>query len=350
MPGTQLQVFPGRVDALRVPTHLDRQRAALHRRWLRLGASFILGGLTTVFGLTFAQGAAFGGQAPPDLSTIVLSQTLPGFVASPPGTATNGPLNQSNVNYFGASASAMQGALSSGAVTGYLRTWAHEPLNGDVVVITAFWVSDPTQLGDLMAGVTEGAQEAGGIPFAVPGVSGALGYTVTRSGNQVFTVTFVKGSTAFNVSIVNGAHDLTSADAVSLTSQQDASAPGSAQTPAATSVSTPQGSVAYDLGEAIGGLLITGLLAVGIVLLARRLRKEGRPTTASSFEASFGVTPSPAPGFTPIPLPPPRPPGWSPVDGNPSEQAYWDGRGWTARMRWNGETWVDVPTPASTPA
>ncbi len=34
-------------------------------------------------------------------------------------------------------------------------------------------------------------------------------------------------------------------------------------------------------------------------------------------------------------------PGWYPVGGSLSEQAYWDGHAWTARRRWGGDSWVE---------
>jgi hypothetical protein len=35
-------------------------------------------------------------------------------------------------------------------------------------------------------------------------------------------------------------------------------------------------------------------------------------------------------------------PGWYPIAGNRYEQAYFDGSGWIARKRWDGERWVDL--------
>jgi hypothetical protein len=44
------------------------------------------------------------------------------------------------------------------------------------------------------------------------------------------------------------------------------------------------------------------------------------------------------------PFPPVREvqePGWYPIDGSVSEQAYWDGETWTKRRRWGGAMWVE---------
>lgn len=46
-------------------------------------------------------------------------------------------------------------------------------------------------------------------------------------------------------------------------------------------------------------------------------------------------------------IPPPpstaQEPGWYQVGSNNNDQAYWDGRGWTARRQWGGAGWNDVP-------
>ncbi|HXQ60069.1 MAG TPA: hypothetical protein VN799_08215 [Acidimicrobiales bacterium] len=35
--------------------------------------------------------------------------------------------------------------------------------------------------------------------------------------------------------------------------------------------------------------------------------------------------------------------GWYPLGENPNDQAYWDGQSWTARRRWAGAGWADMP-------
>lgn len=42
-------------------------------------------------------------------------------------------------------------------------------------------------------------------------------------------------------------------------------------------------------------------------------------------------------------------PGWHQVGATNNDQAYWDGQGWTARKRWEGAGWVDVPLVRSHP-
>jgi hypothetical protein len=42
-------------------------------------------------------------------------------------------------------------------------------------------------------------------------------------------------------------------------------------------------------------------------------------------------------------------PGWYPVGTTNNDQAYWDGQSWTARKKWEGAGWVDVPMIGSPP-
>jgi hypothetical protein len=42
--------------------------------------------------------------------------------------------------------------------------------------------------------------------------------------------------------------------------------------------------------------------------------------------------------------------GWYPVGPTNNDQAYWDGQTWTARKKWEGAGWVDVPLTGSRPS
>jgi hypothetical protein len=50
------------------------------------------------------------------------------------------------------------------------------------------------------------------------------------------------------------------------------------------------------------------------------------------------------PAETTMPNPPTRPKeiGWYPLDGDPHSQRYWDGRHWSAHLRWDGAAWVEA--------
>jgi hypothetical protein len=41
--------------------------------------------------------------------------------------------------------------------------------------------------------------------------------------------------------------------------------------------------------------------------------------------------------------------GWYPVGPTNNDQAYWDGQSWTARKKWEGAGWVDIPLAGSHP-
>jgi hypothetical protein len=313
----------------------------------------MVGIVASMAGGLFTDGAASAG--PTSLSTVVLSASLPGFVANPTGP-TNGPINQSNLKYFGTTAadrSEIASQIADGNMRGYIRTWVREPLNGDVVIITAIWFDQPAQLGAFIEGATAGAQQQGGVAFAVPGISGASGYSLSTTSTPEFIVTFRKGNTAFEVAAVSGGHDLTSADAISVAARQAADISGAARAPRAPAPGS--GSVTDDAGEGVGGVLVTALLVIGVIAVLRRRRSRRasvsheppeKATEISQVTSATSPFPVPTP---PVHTPPLQEPGWHPVESDPNEQSYWDGQSWTARVHWDGATWVDVPRAPSPP-
>jgi hypothetical protein len=54
-------------------------------------------------------------------------------------------------------------------------------------------------------------------------------------------------------------------------------------------------------------------------------------------------------GFPPSPGPDQRA-DWYPFGTNPNDQAYWDGHQWTARRRWKGAAWEQIPFAPVDPA
>ncbi len=350
----------------------------------------------TAGSLLFFQDAAFA--APPNLSSVFLADSLPGFAVEAPGP-TNGPIDESNLKYLGMSASAassMGKQIANGNVSGFIRTWAHSPANGDGVIISAFWFQKAIDLSEFAGGEANGAQRESGVPFTLPGVPGALGYSIEEANTQVFVVLFTTDETAFQVDVINATHDLTSSDAASLARQQLANipgsvptpgvtpspgavqSPGSAQSPGATrssgttpsssaakgrgvlhtpvagpspsapqtfgavpvaagaSQSSPGGSAAYDAGKDVGAVLLTVLMGAGVVILVRRLRRMRRAPNGIPAAAAVTAIADSAPQ-------PERAAGWYPVGTGSDQQDYWDGEAWVARMRWTGDTWVDVP-------
>lgn len=309
----------------------------------------------SIIGGLFIGGISWAG--PTNLSTVVLSDSLPGFVANATGP-TNGPINHSNLKYFGMTApdrSAIAAQIADGNVSGYIRTWVREPLNGDVVIITAVWFDDPAQTGEFMEGATNGARQVGGVPFAVPGISGATGYSLSTTSTPEFIVTFGKGNTAFEVAAVSGGYDLTGADAVSVALRQASDTSGAARAPlppaSGSGSGSGSGSVAYDAGEGVGGVLLTALLVIGVIALLRRLRANRRSSAPPEpAETATGTSESTsAASRSPVPTQSVQAAGWHQVAGDPHEQSYWDGQSWTAHMHWDGDSWVDVPRTPSPP-
>jgi hypothetical protein len=308
-------------------------------RLVPAAAAAVSAAVVIAVGALVASTAALAG--PSGLASVVLADTLPGLVASPPGP-TNGPIDKSNVGLFGGNAGGTSGLarhLADGDVSGELRFWVHQPPDGDGVVISAFEFKDPKQVGAFLAGLESGYGRVATATFSVPSILGASGYTVHVSASgtpsMAYIVTFAKGSIDFEVQVITASGDLTKADARAVATRQAASAPGGARVP----VAPPGTSWAVRVGEIVGYVAL-GIFAVALVVVVTRIvgrrPRRRRPV----------VTPA-WPAFPP-PLPPPeRPPapprevGWHLDSDHLSEQAYWDGRAWTARRRWNGATWVE---------
>lgn len=182
-------------------------------------------------GLFSAESAASGAS---NLSSVVLSQSLPSLVVSPPGIR-NGPITESNLNLVtgessGAAETQFAQLLASGNVNGYIRVWGHQPANGDAVVISAFQFQDPTQAASLVSGENGSlAQQTGVSPLATPNVPGATGYLVhtSVSGSPIteYVVVFEKGSTDIQLAVLTESGDVTTADVTALASQQWANIP-----------------------------------------------------------------------------------------------------------------------------
>jgi immunity protein Imm1 of predicted polymorphic toxin system len=358
----------------------DGSRAGLARSRLRRWSGGLLAG--TLVGaavlLVFENTAV---ADPSNLSAVFLSSSLPGFFADPSG-ATNGPIDASSLKSLGVSenaASTLGQQIADGNVSGYIRTWRRKPPDGDAAVISAFSFQNEPDLSEFTAGEADAAARAGGVRFAVPGVSGASGYTVRADGTTAFVVIFTKAGLAFQVDVLDASHQLAASDAASLARRQTDAVPSAFQAPAvggqtaggqtaggqtaggqtaggqAAAVqaagakgSHPGGSFTDRDGKLVGGSLLAVVLAAGVVLTLRRRRRGNRVTTGPKAGADSPVGPgrkiSPAePSWLPSPSSG-RPVGWYPAENDPDEKDYWDGQAWSARKRRIGETWVDVPT------
>jgi hypothetical protein len=180
-----------------------------------VGRLAVIGLLSTAPALLVPSSAwASGGDD--GLSTTILAHTVPGLVPAPLGTE-NGPVALSAVGDVGA----------------YIRTWNHQPTNGEAVVIEAFEFTNSSAetffLNTLDSGLKGQAREKGNAAFAVTGIPGASGAEVhtTSSGKPVteYIVSFEKGNTVFQEVEATSAHELTAADAVAVADRQVAHAP-----------------------------------------------------------------------------------------------------------------------------
>ncbi len=112
----------------------------------------------------------------------------------------------------------------------------------------------------------------------------------------------------------------------------------------------------HDLHLIEAGLAIVVLLAIVLVLRIRRRRRADRvtrpradthtfPSTNEAWRGSGLVEDSTSrlPAFQAGELLRPTiPPGWHPLQGDPSKLRYWDGSRWTAQLEWDGRQWVDA--------
>lgn len=240
-----------------------------------------------------------------NLGTTILGDTLPGFVAQPPGIR-NGPLTPSAVSLFGsadqASSSALPQALQDGQASAYIRVWTHVPADGDGIVIIAVRFADSTQVGPFLDGVLQG-QPARSTSMAIPGVTGAVGYRTLNENGAAndYAAAFGKSDTGYLVEMVTGSQTLTPNDAVGLVQRQAAAVSGVAVFP-----STPQQSAAYRVGQILGVLILL-VLVIGVPreLIRRRRRPKplgdvpwpGQPLTPAAPCTPTDAEPTPGPGM-----------------------------------------------------
>ena len=228
-------------------------------RTRRLSFAFIFAALVAG-GIVSAQEKA---SASNGLSSVVLSQTLPGLVAAPPGIR-NGPVTQSSLSLVtgGSNQTALSQfgqQLASGDVSGFVRTWTHQPPNGDAVEIAAFQFQDQTEATSFLDGEQGSLSQQGVISsLAIPSIPGAVGYILHGSASGTpyteYMDAFRKANVDLTVTLVTVSGDLTASDATQLATQQWDNVP----TPTDW---TP----IIRLANFVGGVLVTLI----IVLLAR---------------------------------------------------------------------------------
>jgi hypothetical protein len=218
------------------------------------------------------------------LSSIVLSKALPNFVQTAPGP-DNGPLSQSTVGTVFAGDTPAQQAdimqlVTSGELSGYIRVWHSEPLEGDGLVELAFQSSSATELSLLLGGFENASAnsvtENHGQEFNIPGIPDSKGYKVQLAQNDPpvgeFVVAFAKGDSAFFMTLVTTKYDLTETEAISLAQRQSALTPGAAIAPQTLP------SVGEDL---LWGVIVAVIVALlGALWVRQRTRRRVRDNPA----------------------------------------------------------------------
>lgn len=166
-----------------------------------------------------------------NLSTIVLSRTLYGLVQTPHGPE-NGSLTLSEIKrlpvYFPGERT-LEGEMADGMAVGYVRTWINKPADGDLALIIALKFKKSTQANAFLS-VDQSTLRSDELnEFLVPGVSGAGGFEIlaTQSplGRTEYIADFARASIFFDVAVVNGLGDISTADAATLAKEQYARSP-----------------------------------------------------------------------------------------------------------------------------
>jgi hypothetical protein len=336
-----------------MPTTGQKASAFLQLTWPRVEefsmrprpAGFALAALLALAWVQLLAGPTAWASSAPKLGAVITSPDLPGFTTAPAGPE-NGPLNASNADAFGASAGELLQQVQAGTVSGYIRTWIREPLNGDVIVCIAFWFSNASDENQFMLGAMNAATQSGSA-FPVPGMAPAYGYSSkSAGGTPSLAIAFSKGDIAFGMTALNGGGDLTSDSLIQIAQNQyraapDISAPSVTASPLAVSTgSTPAGS-AYGLGEILGSVLELTAICAGAVWIMRAVKRRRRRKEPVAPTASPVPAPPPS-AYTPSQVPPSQPAGWYPIGDSPTEQRYWDGQSWSAQIRWDGHDWLPV--------
>lgn len=251
----------------------------------------------------------------PPLSSIVITEALPGMVAAPPGPL-NGPLTSATIDsYFGGTsgaANALRQAISSGSVNAYIRMWRNEPPNGAFVGVVAAQLPNAADASAALAGADQSAAGSQVGHFAVPGIPDATGVTLALSsqagGVNEDMVMFAKGASLFDVVTGQvatpsspGASQLNQSAAIQVAQQQAAQAPGPAVAPCQCGTE----STAYEVGRYIGIAALIGAVVGLVVYLVRRNRRRPEQTPPWDLSPTGGG----APGAWGLAPPPPSGPG-----------------------------------------
>jgi hypothetical protein len=166
-------------------------------------------------------------------SSMVISKTLPGFVAAAPG-AFAGPgmftgsvtaVNESELFRGNSLETSTEQFLVNHQAVAYSRAWSHQRPNGGAVQIVALSFHNQTSPANVVKALSILDQRSDGISgtqFSVHGISGALGQSVSAhyvTSVPQYQVVFSKGDTLFLV-LVAQTGGLTKSDAVRVATMQ----------------------------------------------------------------------------------------------------------------------------------
>ena len=244
------------------------------------------------------------------LSSIVISKTLPGMAAFPPGPF-NGPMTSDEVNSFlgdSGTTNAFSQAIAAGRVKAYVRMWSDTPPDGVFVVIVAAQFPNSFEASAALSGAAQSVTGAQITHFAVPEIPHAVGVTgdaTTQAGSvSQAMVVFAKGSILFDVvighptaAVVPDTSELDESNAIQVAVHQDASAPG----PPVAPCHCGSTDTAYRIGQYVGAAL---LLAGVIWLVAFLVRRSRRADTVAfgalwpppEVDGSVAASPTGVPG------------------------------------------------------
>jgi hypothetical protein len=160
------------------------------------------------------------------LAKAVLSKTLWGLVATPPGIS-NGPFTASGLGQVLTEfpgERTLAGELATGQATGYVRTWVNRPADGDSVFIVALKFQNSADASNFLSVAGADGRSMELDEFLVPDVPGAQAFELLASqshtGSPEYLVYFSTGQFFFLVGVVNGIGDLSTEDAATIATTQ----------------------------------------------------------------------------------------------------------------------------------
>ena len=96
-----------------------------------------------------------------------------------------------------------------------------------------------------------------------------------------------------------------------------------------TATVVPLASTAYDIGRAVGYVIVPLIIGAIILVIARRQDRSKGPGAGGASMQTNPFGPASAPAQTPAPAQTATPPGWYDDPWRQARVRYWDGAVWT---------------------